>query len=600
MPTSARLGDVQPIWKQCFPPLLLLFFVTVFYLPSARNDFVYDDHTLIRDQPTPRSLLETLNVFGERHWDDLPYYRPVSRLTMVVQKYFHGDVPELYHVFNALLMGVAAGMAYLLLRLPVWNIPTSVAALAAGLFALHPAAANTVYPICSGRETSIPAVLVIASTYAYLRPGRVWYAVAMLLLPLALLSKEQAIILPALFVLADSTRLSEAPARRDVRRWVTRYLPVACIMVGYFLIRWNLFATTGEHKLAVLEAPWKPLASFAFAAQTTFAPYAELRYEPRLEVWLSWIRLPLATAILVAIVFQARALWSSLRAPLLFWLGWIILSLLPTANILEQETMFAERYVFLSLLGTGAIIAMLVSAHWHRLQVRKACWLIGTAATIYCGTVSFQRAMYFQNDEAFLLQWAHTDPQLAQPRISLGEHLLERQEFSAALEQLAAAVQLAPDSASVHNMLGEVLLAVGDVETAERHSLMSVKLDPGNADMHHNFGVLLAIQGKFAAASDQFQEAIRLQPTHVLAHLNLGNTSVKQKQHAQAAQHFRRTIELSPDYVEAYVGLGDALVAQGQLSQAQDAYVQALEIDPAYTLAQERLQQIREELSDGQ
>jgi len=419
------------------------------------------------------------------------------------------------------------------------------------------------------------------------------------LLALALLSKEQAILLPALFVLADSTVLRKASARHDLRRRVTRYLPVACIMAGYFLIRWSLFAATGEHKLAVLEAPWKPLASFAFAAQTTFLPYSELRYEPRLEVWLSLIRLSLATAILVVIVMQARALWSSLRAPLLFWQGWIIVSLLPTANFLEQEAMFAERYVFLSLLGTGAIMAMLVSANWHRPQVRKACWLIGTAATLYCGTVSFHRASYFQNENSFLSQWIHTDPQSAQARVSLGMHLMEQKEFGPALQQLLVALPLAPNWARVHNMLGESLLELGDVEAAERYSLTSVELDPENPYHHHNLGVVLAVQGKYAAAADRFQEAIRLQPTHALAHLSLGKTSANQNQYAQAAHYIRRAIELSPDYVEAYVALGDVLVAQGQLSQARNTYVQALEINPASASAQERLQHIRQEPGEG-
>jgi Tfp pilus assembly protein PilF len=421
---------------------------------------------------------------------------------------------------------------------------------------------------------------------------------ALLLLAAALLSKEQAIVLPAVFLLADALQVSEAGPRSDSRRqwfaaggWVRRYLPVACIVVTYLLIRWSLFAHSSEHEFAVLQEPWRPLASLAFAIQTTFAPYFELRYEPRLPIWFAPMRFACASAVVILVTIRIRKQWKEHWRLILFWLSWIALSLLPTANIMRQEAMFAERYVFPSLLGTGAIIAMLAAGAWRpQLAIGLAA-----IAILYCGIVSLHRASYYADDQAFLSQWIRSDPQSFQARLSLGEHFFDQQDFDAARKQLQAALRLAPDLARAHNILGITSLALGDVENATFHSREAIRLDASDPDNRNNLGVVLAIQGELDAAAEQFQEAIRLQPAHVNSHLNLGKINANRNRHAEAVAYFRRTIELQWDHVEAYVRLGDSLAAEGKLPQAEAAYKRALEIQPDFVSARDRLQTLRRE-----
>ena len=58
--------------------------------------------------------------------------------------------------------------------------------------------------------------------------------------------------------------------------------------------------------------------------------------------------------VALAVVLAWRH-WSRLRTPVLFWLGWILISLVPTANILDQEAPFAERYARISSLADTAV-----------------------------------------------------------------------------------------------------------------------------------------------------------------------------------------------------------------------------------------------------
>jgi hypothetical protein len=141
--------------------MLLFTLTTLFYLPSVRFDFIYDDHELIVEQPPPQNPGDVLQVFVERHWYNLPYYRPLARFTMVVQKGLHGNRPGPFHLFNAATMGAIAVAVWALLRSPALGVGAGPAAIAALLVALHPAASCTVYPICSGRETMLPALFML-------------------------------------------------------------------------------------------------------------------------------------------------------------------------------------------------------------------------------------------------------------------------------------------------------------------------------------------------------------------------------------------------------------------------------------------------------
>src|SRR5690606_22032102 len=217
----------------------------------------------------------------------------------------HGDRPAPFHVANAVLAGAAAAAAYALLRAPAFGLPPLLAALAAAVFAAHPAAASVVYPIASGRETLLPAVAILAAVAAWLHGRR---GLAHAALAVALLAKEQAVVVPLLFVLADACRLApDAPPlrARAARDWLTRHALAGALLAFYFAVRTALFAG-GEWRLALRDDPAGPLLSLLYALQTGVAPFAALVYEPEVATWLSPARLALAAAALAALAWGAH------------------------------------------------------------------------------------------------------------------------------------------------------------------------------------------------------------------------------------------------------------------------------------------------------
>jgi tetratricopeptide (TPR) repeat protein len=576
-------------------PLLLFAVVTGIYAPSVRNDFIYDDVQIILGHDAPRGLEDWARIFAERHFPNLPYYRPVTRLTLVAQKWMSGDMPWPFHLANALLMGGAALLGFAILRLPVMGVARGPALAAAALFALHPIASSCVYPISSGRETLLPTVWTLAAVWAFLRGGRGGRAAAMAAFAGALFSKEQGVVAPLLFILGDVLALTPDPPGRSVPAWVRRYWPVPLIAAVFFAIRFALFGG-GEF---VAGSSAGPLYSLLYAMESIFAPTVELAYEPTLVVWFSPLRLAVAVGALVAISLLARRDWAALRRHACFWLGWFLVVLLPTANLLRQEARFDERYVFPASLAVFAMAARIASLHLHTQTARRYLTVAATALVTVCAAISFARGTYFYDDISFSRQWLRTNPDSLNAHYNLGYTLAKQGKTQEAAAEYQAALRIQPDYSLAHCNLANALSGLGRLDEAMAHYREAVRLDPDYTDAHLNLGVALGRAHRQQEAIQQFREVLRLNPKSATAHNDIGNALAEQGKYAEASAEFRAALRLNPNLADAHNNLANILVAVGQLTAAVAEYNEALRIQPAYADARRNLELVEEHLGAG-
>ncbi len=550
------------LWRRSIAPAGLLLLVALLYAPWLGNGFIYDDRVLIIGQVPPESIGDALRVFAEPHYRSLDYYRPIVRLTMVVQKGIHGDEPFPYHLFNIAIMGVAALLAYALLRLPVFGIRRLPAFLGAALFALHPIAAQCVYPI-TGRETTIFTIFTIATFCAFLRKGRGWRLAAMLLLAATFLCKEQAVVLPVFFVLADALRLSADPPGRSAGAWLRRYLPVGAIAAAYFLLRALFFGRIAGVQLAVLDEPAGPLQSLLYKLQVTFAPFVALVYEPRFEVWFSVWRLSLAIVLVACIVVLSYRFRETLGAQPLLWLGWFVVASLPTSNIVFQEAPFAERYEFLSLVAVAAILAAVASAA----RARLVAAVIGVVLLAGCAAISFHRGGYFESDAEFIERWLQSDPASPQAHASYGELLGEKGKRDEAMEQYREALRLDPGFLSARINLANELLARRKPDEAIGHYLRVLEEHPETIEALNNLGAALELTGKPAEAEARYRRALEIDPDAPVSHFNLASVLYASGRFSEAIPHLRRTLALMPEHDPARALLDSASSAQQEVER---------------------------------
>jgi tetratricopeptide (TPR) repeat protein len=583
--TDEAAEAASPPLVRPLPLLALVAVVVAVYLPSARNEFVYDDFEVIVNQAAPRTFADTARIFAEPHIFNLPYYRPIVRASLLLQKSAFGERPAPLRIANVGIMAAIAALALLLLRLPVFGLRPAAAWLAALGFALHPIASSCVYPIASGRETALPALFMLGCVYGYLRGGRLGRGSAYVAFGLSLLCKEQAVVLPAILLGADALRITpdgRRPVLADLRYWLVRAAPLLAIGVGYLLLRFALF---GGSELRA--GSWLgPLSSLAYAVQTLVAPQPQLVYEPAFSVWWAPWRLAFCAAVFAGIAFGFGRGGGTAKQ-LGFWSGWFVFIQLPTSNLLFQEAQFAERYAFLAALGPLAVGAGALSG----LQGRA--WRLGFSAAVVLiatwGGISLHRAEYFLDNQRFYEQWVSAAPDALSPRVNLGQLWLGRGEFSKAREQMEVAVRLGPNVPDAWSGLGQAQAAAGESEAALASYRRALAIDPQHGRSLYLLGVQAAARGRFDRAISHYRASLVQRPNEVNTHHNLGVALKREGEIDAAIAAWQRALELRPQHVASRYNLANTLAQAGRPEAAIPHYLRVLELDPEHASARESL-----------
>ena len=526
--------------------VLLSAIVLAVYLSWGKSGFNYDDHVEFIPVPAPDSLAGTLHLFDEPSFPDMPYYRPVAKASLLLQKAAFGLQPLPFHVANALLAVAALLGAQALLSVPKFEIPKTLALGGALLFALHPIASSCVYPVAGGRYSLLVTVLMVGTMAAFLRPGRRAYALAMILLALALLSKEQAVVLLPLLILADWLGLSAEPPGRDSVRWLRRYLGPVAIFAAYFAARAWVFR--GQHfDLQFLPRPLVTLLTPLYTLQTALVPTWELVYEPtRAATWYTPVRLALTLAVtglfLVGILHQGR----ERRRVALFFSAWFIFGLLPAASFVSQDVAYDERYAFVSLLGVIGVAGIAAGAAWTRPLARRAILATVVLLVFGAGIVTLNRGRYFQDDLTFTRQWVRTSPHEFMPHYSLGVALADRQQVEAAMASYRRALALNPNWPDTHLNLSLLHIQRGELADALSRISDYVRLKPQSAKAHYSRGVVWFLSGRYVEAERSFTHSLALDPASAEAHHNLAATLQELHRPAEALAHYEAALRLDP------------------------------------------------------
>ncbi len=142
-------------------------------LPSIGNDFVYDDHFIVQENPRIRDLTDLRAIFLTDWWKPLEddedailgkkrdrLYRPLTMFTFALNYAAHGLDPRGFHLTNVLMHALVCGLVWrLVLRL--FDDPL-LAFWSALLFAVHPVHAEAVANVVGRAEILTTLFLLIA------------------------------------------------------------------------------------------------------------------------------------------------------------------------------------------------------------------------------------------------------------------------------------------------------------------------------------------------------------------------------------------------------------------------------------------------------
>ncbi len=381
---------------------LALSIVALALISSANgvvNGFAYDDRWIIVQNANAHSLNRPWELFGTTYWPTIrgaSLYRPLTILLYAAQWVFGGGTPMLYHIVNVTLYAVDS---VLVLLLGLQCLPRAGAWVAAALFAVHPAHVEAVANVVGQAELWTGFVLLAAVLiYVRERQGGVTLprgpAVAIVALYVAgMLIKENAIVLPALLVIAELFLVKDSrPWRRRADELFTLLVWMALFAAAFLWVRTKVTGDIGgdtEHPaLRNLSMGQRSLLMLGlvpeFGRLFVWPNFLSADYSPQMVPgYTGWNVGLLPGAVLVMCVLLLLIVcWR--RAPVVtFGLAWLAISISPVANILiPTGVLIAERTLLVPSIGVVLAVGMLVPWIVRKLQAEPRLVRIAAGGTL--------------------------------------------------------------------------------------------------------------------------------------------------------------------------------------------------------------------------
>ncbi|MBI3567624.1 MAG: hypothetical protein HY084_05410 [Gemmatimonadetes bacterium] len=455
-------------------PWLMLTIVALALLASVtgiHNGFAYDDRWIILENKRVHALHEAWRFFGETYWPNArgaALYRPITILLYAIQWVVGGGKPLLYHAVN---IGLYAVVSVLVLLLALECLPRRAAWVAAALFAVHPVHVEAVGNVV-GQAELWTAAIVIGAVILYLRgrrdgvplPRETAFVITLLYI-VGMLVKENAIVLPALLVVAEGFVVrDEAPWRERWDRLLTLLLWMGLFAAAFLWLRNSILDGIGgdtphpslnnrsmyERTLVMIGiAP-------EFARLLLWPAHLYADYSPQaVHVHTTW-SLEHAPGLLLLLCVAILFGISHRRAPVVsFGLWWFVIAIAPVANILlPTGILLAERTFLLPSAGVMIAVAWLVpwierSPAWQRRDVRFASG-VALAVVLTLGFSKSAERQFTWKDNASVFHTLTTDAPLNfKAHYTAGGEFFEEKRPVEGEREWRMAVALYPEYAGV-------------------------------------------------------------------------------------------------------------------------------------------------------
>ena len=491
----------------------------VVHLASLRNGFVYDDVPQVVENPWIRDPASLGEVLTSGAWSYAGtasnYYRPVMHVVYTIVYQAFGLNPAGFHLANLILHAAVCVLAFLASELLLSD--SLVALGVALLFAVHPVHTEAVSWI-GGVPDLAAALFCLAALVLHATAESGWRrAIAAALLLLGALSKEIALVFPAVLLAWDVAR------RRPLR--IGHHAPYLLVIALYAGLRAHALGAVAP----VRRHPELDAVGVAVNVLPLLADYARMLVVPaRLTVFHAFApvasvdaRVLAGIAVVVATAIGTLLLWRRARGAW-FALVVLVLPLLPALYIPGVgENPLAERYLyvpslgFLWLVAFGAIAAMRRSQAL-RLPIAAACGIV----VVLFSVQSAARQKVWRSDLTLWEEAVARSPGAPIAHYNLAAALAAQGRLEEAIAEYQAALRIQP-SAVAFTSLAAVESQAGREDRAAAALRDAIAVDPRYAPAWNDLGVIALRAGRVEEAGAMFRRAVALDPGLAVARQNL-------------------------------------------------------------------------------
>ena len=530
--------------------------VALCYVNSLPNDFVFDDGPIVSSNPVIRTI-SPIQFLKSPYWTKQQYagiYRPFVVFSLSVDYAIWKRWAPGFRLTNLAVHAINGVLVFSLYQ----SIAGAgiVPLIAMIIYLVHPVHTEAVTTIV-GRSELFAACFLLAAWLLF-RQGRTgWAALAFLL---ALLSKENAIVLPAILLLTSPRG----------RRWI-RLLPMIFVALAYLAMRYSVLGGLGIPVSAQYMGGRLTYFERLLTSGRVFIQYLILIFYPvhlagdydynaipiaNFVDWDAWLGLVLIAATVATAYFCRHRNWA-----VSLGLSFALIVFIPASNwIMPISILMAERFLYLPMIG----LALVGAAALSQLEDRRLRRLVGigalSTAIVLCNSHDYIR----RDDFTFFKNMVRVVPNSAKARLGWGFALTKAGRNDEAERELEAGLRIIPD---YPELLAALALArTTSTSCARAWPLLNraIQIDPKHADTQRRMADCYLKEGRVSEAESMYRQAAQSIP--------------------------------NPDAM-LYFMWGVSLENSGQSTDAIAAYERAALIEPENRFFQQKIEALRKTIS---
>lgn len=572
--------------------VLVLFFVTAAaYIPAWDGEYIYDDDTLLTQNPAirrgsgfldPESWKGLASFWFPTDKNVTADYFPLTSTTFWIEwrlwgntepgtpGYAFGLGAPGYHITNILLHAICAILLWIVLK----RLSIPGAWFAALLWAVHPVCVESVAWI-SERKNTLSMALFLAAMLSWIRfvqlDRRKYYFMTLAWFILALLAKTAIVMVPFVLLLTVWW-MRGTLKRRDFVQSVPFF--VCSFILGVVTLYFQYSRAIGEEYIPI-GGPFDRLAGASFALgfylYKVFFPFnLALIYPQWHETVPRYLQLlpGVGYAVVFAWAWKERATWGR---HVIFGLGFYVITLFPILGFLKMAymrlTLVADHFQYTSMVGVIALVVGGVT-HWSaRLREESRAWVLGTTGTLLvagCFWLSWNQSGLYKTKEIMWADVLRKNPNSWQAHNHMGAILFKRREIEKAIKHFERAVELKPYNLEVHNNAGLAYALLGQVDRGLEHLKRAVEIRGDLIPIRLNYASWLEAAGHLTASEENFRVVVQLAPENPKFHFDLARVLAKQQKFDEAIAECKEALRLEPRYGDARTLLGETIQLQKQ------------------------------------
>ena len=432
----------------------IIFVISILYFQSNFHQLIFlDDDTLVANNFAGLNLSEKVGLSFTSNYLGGHYYRPIALFTFVVDSMVSGQSYFSYHFTNFLIHLLTSVFIFIIIRKLGYSFLASF--LPAILFSVAPIQINAVGWI-AGRGDLLAAffsvtALMIFLTFLKNRKSFLLIFVTILLF-LAILSKEVALLVPFLFLILFFIERKELLLNKNS---ISVILMVFIVLCSYYLLRGVLLTNVHIDKFS-FTAYYKNILILPETISKLFLPTG-IRALPKVETFTS------LSGILIFLILLLLPLKVKSINRLRYYFGffWFVGLLIPgmVNRTMEQDGVYYwDCRSYLPLVGILFIVAEIVKVIELKAQSTRYYILIAVYLLI-SGTLTFIKIKLYENPVTYWNSAKADYPSNFLPYVGLYNYYNHSKDFEMAEFQLLEAIEVNPNDLGTRQILNNFYLS---------------------------------------------------------------------------------------------------------------------------------------------